>query len=346
METLENKKEFYSDNGPGVHPQIMRAIEAANVGHARPYGGDPYTASATARFKEHFGEQAEVFFVFNGTAANVLSIAGLLRAHQSVVCAQTSHIYRGECGAAERFVGCSMVPVPAVGGKIQVDGLADLVPPGDDSHVSQPRMLSITQSTELGTVYSLEEIAALADFAHGRDMVLHLDGARLPNGAESLGVNFKQMTTDVGVDVVSFGGTKNGLLLGDAVVFCRRGLTDGFGHVQKQGLQQASKMRFLAVQFEALLRDDLWRQVAQHENAMARLLAQQVEAISGVELSQPVEANAVFAFMPREHIAALQEDYYFPIWDASTGEVRWMTAFDTTEEDVMDFAARIRRLVS
>jgi threonine aldolase len=346
METLENKKEFYSDNGPGVHPQIMEAIQAANVGHARPYGGDPYTASATLRFKEHFGDEAEIFFAFNGTAANVLSIASLTRAHHSVVCAKTSHIYIGECGAAERFTGCSMVPVPSVEGKIEVDGLAQLIPPPEDSHVSQARVLSITQPTELGTVYSLDEIRALADFAHERHMFLHLDGARLPNAAASLGIGFKQMTTDVGVDVVSFGGTKNGLLLGDAVVFCRQGLTDGMAHIHKQGLQQASKMRFLAVQFEALLHDDLWRQIAQHENAMARFLGQQIEAIPQVRLSHPIEANAVFAFMPPERIATLQEHYFFPVWEAATGEVRWMAGFDTTEEDVLDFVACIKRVVA
>ncbi len=346
MQTLENKKEFYSDNGPGIHPQIMAALQAANVGHARPYGADPYTASAMARFKEHFGESAEVFFAFNGTAANVLSIAGLTRAHNSVVCAVSSHIYRGECGAAERFTGCSMVPVPSVKGKIELEGLDKLIPPREESHVSQAKVLSITQPTELGTVYSLDEIAALADFAHQRQLLLHIDGARLPNAAASLGVGFKEMTTDVGVDVVSFGGTKNGLMLGDAVVFCRAGLTDGMAHIHKQGLQQASKMRFLAVQFEALLHNDLWRQIAQHENAMARLLGEKVAEIPQVRLSHPVEANAVFAFMPADRIAALQEDYYFPVWDAETGEVRWMAGFDTQEDDVLDFVECIKRAVS
>ncbi|MBT4501424.1 MAG: low specificity L-threonine aldolase [Gemmatimonadetes bacterium] len=341
----ENPRGFGSDNHAGVHPEVMAAMAAVNVGHVHSYGDDPYSAAAIEKFREHFGSQVEVFFAFNGTAANVLSVASINRSFNAVICAESAHVNTDECGAPEKFTGCKLLTVPTENGKLTVEKIEAHVHGRGDEHQVWPKMVSITQATELGTVYRPEEIRELADWVHERGMYLHVDGARLANAAVGLGVGLKEITGDVGVDVLSFGGTKNGLLLGESVVFFSPELAESFLFIRKQGMQLASKMRFIAAQFTALLSDDLWSRCARHANGMARRLAGKVEGISGVEIIQPVEANGVFAKLPKEKIPLLQEEYFFYVWDEERGEVRWMASFDTAEEDVDGFAESIERIL-
>jgi len=337
--------DFASDNHAGAHPEVLEALAAASGGHAASYGADPWTQRAEARFREHFGDAARAFFVFNGTGANVASIDALTRPWEGVICTDVAHMHVDECGAPERLAGTKLLTVEHRGGKLGVDEILRWEARRGDEHQSQPRVVSITQSTELGTVYSLDEVRAVAAAAHEHGMYLHIDGARLANAAAALGVGLGELTTDAGVDVVSFGGTKNGLVFGEAVVFCRPELGENFAYTRKQLGQLASKMRFVAAQFEALLAGDLWRRSAAHANAMAARLAAAVEPIAGVQVSQPVEANAVFARMERPVIdrllADLPGDHPFYVWDDAAGEVRWMCAWDTREADVDEFAAAV-----
>jgi threonine aldolase len=334
---------FGSDNHAGIHPEIAAAMQAANSGHTHSYGDDPYTQEALDHCRRHFGEDSQTFFVFNGTAANVLSIAALTRSYHAVICARTSHLNIDESTAPEHFTGCRLLPLYTPDGKLRPDDVKAQASSIGNPHHAQPRLVSITQSTEVGTVYTPEEIAALAECAHGLGLYLHMDGARLANAAASLGLELRQISTDVGVDMLSFGGTKNGMMLGEAVVVLRSELAGEFGYIRKQGLQLASKMRFLSVQFTALLQDDLWRRNAEHANKMARLLSQEAAKVPGVRLSQKTQANAVFAIIPKECIAALQQEFFFYVWDEAEGEVRWMCAYDTREEDVHSFVATMRR---
>ena len=339
-------RDFASDNNAGVHPQILRALADANVGHVRPYGQDPFTKAAEAALRAEFGEQTSVFFVSNGTAANVLGLEAVTRPGQAVICAEASHINVDECGAPERFTGCKLLAVPAPDGKLRSTDLDPLLDANlGDEHRVQPRVLSVTQATEAGTVYRPAELRALADAAHARGLLVHLDGARLANAAASLDLSLRAITTDVGIDFVSFGGTKNGLLGAEAVLFLNGLSVPDFKYLRKQGAQLASKMRFQAVQFSALLKDGLWRRNAAHANAMAGRLAQRVEGLKRVRVTQPVEANGVFATIPPETVAPLQARRFFGIWNPAISEVRWMTAWDTTEEDVDAFAADIREVV-
>src|SRR6202047_5415687 len=265
-------RNFASDNNAGVQAEIIEAIAHVNQGHVVAYGDDPYTRSAIKKFEEHFGPDIAVFFTFNGTGANVLSLQALTRSFQSVLCSAYAHIYSDECGAPEKHTGCKLIPLPHQDGKVTLDSVLHAYHGIGDEHHSQPRVISITQSTEMGTVYQPEEIQALARFADEHEMFLHMDGARIANAAASLGQTLRQATRELGADVLSFGGTKNGILGGEAVVFFNRKLSTDFLYLRKQGMQLASKMRFVAVQFEALLTDDLWRRSAQHANHMARLL--------------------------------------------------------------------------
>jgi threonine aldolase len=336
---------FASDNNAGIHPEVLGALAAANEGHVRSYGHDAYTERAEAVFRQHFGEEARVWFVFNGTAANVLGLQAVTQPFHAVICADGAHIQVDECGAPERFTGCKLLTIPAPDGKLrEADILRQLSGVGDEHRV-QPRVVSITQATELGTVYTPEEVSGLAEAAHRHGLLLHMDGARIANAAVSLGVPFRRFTAEAGVDVLSFGGTKNGLLAAEAVVFPNGIASSEMPFIRKQGMQLASKMRFLAVQFITLLGTDLWRRNAEHANRMARLLAQRVAEVPGITLTQPVEANGVFARVPPAHIPALQERASFYVWNAETAEVRWMTAWDTTVEDVERFAAAIREIV-
>jgi threonine aldolase len=347
----EHPRGFASDNFSGVHPDVLTALADANHGHTPAYGDDPWTARARARFRHHFGDATEAYPVFNGTAANVLALDALTRPYEAVICAATAHLNMDECGAPERIAGVKLLTVETEHGKLTPDLIAPLDARRGDQHASQPRAVSISQATELGTVYTLDEVRALADFAHERDMLLHVDGARLSNAAAALDAPLRALTTDAGVDALSFGGTKNGLVLGDAVVFLRPALADRFEFVRKQGMQLASKMRFLSVQFETLLGDDdLWLRNASHANAMARRLRDATQPIDGVEIAHPVEANAVFARLPAPAIERLRSELPgeppFYVWDEDTGECRWMCSWDTTPQDVDDFAAAVRSVIA
>jgi threonine aldolase len=335
-------KGFASDNNATVHPDVLAAIAEANVGHASAYGADPWTARAEELLRAHFGEQARSYLVFNGTGANVLCFRALCRPWQSVICAASSHVNVDEGGAPERIAGVKLHAVETLDGKLTTQLVAARLGRAGDEHAVQPRVVSVTQSTELGTRYSVEELAALADFAHEHDLLLHVDGSRLSNAAAALDVSLRAIATDAGVDAVSFGGTKNGLMVGEAVVLLRPELDDGLKYLRKQTLQLASKGRFLAAQFVALLDGDLWRRNAAHANAMAARLADAVADAPGVRITQPVQANGVFAVLPPAATERLQRDWYFYVWDAGSGEVRWMCSWDTTPGDVDDFAAAIR----
>jgi threonine aldolase len=338
---------FASDNTAGMHPEVLQAIVDANGAGDQPsYGHDRYSERVSALFREHFGPSASAWLVFNGTAANVLGLQAVTRPHQAVVCADGAHINVDECGAPERFTGCKLIPVATADGKLRPADIPQLLRfSSGDEHRVQPRVVSIAQSTELGTVYSAAEVKALAEMAHDNGLLLHIDGARIANAAVSLGVPFRAFTTDAGVDLLSFGGTKNGLLGAEAVVLLRPGLDAEMPFIRKQGMQLGSKTRFLAAQFIALLGGDLWRRNADNANRMARFLAEGLGGVRGITLSQPVEANGVFARVAAEHIPALQARGIFHVWNPETSEVRWMTAWNTTEDEVRSFVATVREVV-
>src|ERR1700741_3899506 len=283
MASANINRSFASDNNAGVHPEVLEAIARANQGHVVAYGDDPYTRSAIAKFQEHFGDGIDVFFTFNGTGANVLGLQALNRSYHAVLCSDYAHIYTDECAAPEKHTGCKLIPLPHQDGKITLDSVRHAYHGIGDQHHVQAHVISITQATEMGTVYQPEEIQALARFAHEHEMFLHMDGARIANAAVSLGQTLRQATLDLGVDVLSFGGTKNGILGGEAVVFFNRGFSSDFLYLRKQGMQLASKMRFVAAQFEALLTNDLWKRSAEHANRMARVLEKEISRIAGVK---------------------------------------------------------------
>jgi len=338
----QSGRAFASDNWAGVHPEVIQAMAAANVGHVPSYGTDPYTHDAVTRIGAELGGEAEIFLVFSGTAANLQS---MVRPHQAVICAETAHVYTSECGAAEKHIGCKLLTVPSPNGKITVQGIREHLHHIGDEHHVQPRAISITQATEYGTVYTPQEIRAIADFAHSHSLLLHMDGARIFNAAAHLNVPLRALTSDAGVDALSFGGTKNGLIAGEAVVFFKRVLADDFEFRRMQGMQLSSKMRFIAVQFSALLSNGLWKRSAEHANRMAQLLASELAGITGIALTQVVEANEVFVTLPRQIIPKLQERWPFHIWNESTAEARLITSFDTAEADIADFVSLAREAI-
>jgi threonine aldolase len=338
-------RSFASDNNAGVHPEILKAIALVNQGHVVGYGADPYTAIMVNTFREHFGADAEVFVAFNGTGANCLSLQALTKSYHAVICAASAHIYTDECGAPEKFTGCKLIPIPTSDGKLTAAMVRHAYHGIGDEHHVQPKVISITQATEMGTVYQPGEIRALADFAHARDMYLHLDGARIANAAATLGQTLRQATRDLGVDVLSFGGTKNGIMGGEAVVFFRPDLAADFLYLRKQSMQLASKMRFISAQLGALLTNDLWLANAQHSNRMAKLLEKEIRQIPQAKIVHKVEANGVFAKIPQDAIARIMERYFFYVWNEEESVVRWMCSFDTTEEDVQEFAAFIAEVI-
>lgn len=338
-------RHFASDNAAGIHPEVLAAIAAANEGHALAYGADPWTAAAIALLRREFGDGIEAFLTFGGTGANVVGLAALLHSWEAVHCAGTAHIYVDECGAPERFLGCKLIPIPTTDGKLTpatVGAALEAPVVAPQVHHVAPRVLSISQSTEYGTVYTPAELRALSAMARERGLLLHMDGARLANAAAALDVPLRALTADVGVDVLSFGATKNGAMGAEAVVLFDRARGEATRFAQKQAMQLPSKMRFLAAQFVALLTDGLWRRNAEQANRMARRLAEGIADIQGVTLTQQVEANAVFARLPLDRVAALQERRPFLTWDEEGGEVRFMCAFDTTGEDVDGLAAELR----
>jgi threonine aldolase len=340
---------FASDNAAGVHPDVMAALAAANEGSALAYGADEWTARVERRFAELFGTEVVVALCWGGTGANVVALQSLLRPWQAVVCADSAHIAVDECGAPERFTGAKLIDLPAVDGRItpeQIAGQLHLL--GDEHHV-QPAVVSLTQSTESGTVYSAAEIAAIAALAHDAGMTVHVDGARIANAVAASGGTadaLRAMTTGAGVDVISFGGTKAGMMYGEAVVYLRPELGADVRFVRKQAGQLPSKMRYVAAQFEALLRDDLWLGLAAHANDLAGRLAGRVAGVDGVTLSRSPEVNSVFARLPRPAIEALQAWSFFWDWDVHADEVRWMTSWATTEADVDTFVAGIEQAVT
>lgn len=338
------KKSFASDNYSGVHPQIIEALINTNHGHVPAYGEDVYTESAIAKFKEHFGCDIDVYFVFLGTGANVLGLQAITRPYEAVICSDCAHIHTDECGAPDRF-GPKLLYVPNKSGKVSIEEVKQFLFMKGIEHHIQPKVISITQATELGTVYYLEEIRSICNFAHDNDMYVHMDGARLANAAVSLGVTLKDITKGAGVDILSFGGTKNGMMYGEAVIFFNTQLSQDFKYIRKQGMQLASKMRFIAAQFEALLSNDLWEKNAKHTNEMARYLAELLADVPQIEITNKIESNAVFAVVPEAIIPKLQSEYSFYVWNPSESLVRWMTSFDTTKEDVEAFVALVKKYV-
>ena len=339
------KRGFGSDNHSGISPEIMQAIADANMGHALAYGDDEWCQKAEDVFRKHFGPTAKVYFVFNGTGANTLSIDLMCRSHEAVVCAETAHINVDECGAPQRVVGCRLLAVDTPDGKLTPALVKTRLHGFGFEHHSQPKAISITQSTELGTLYTLEEVRALSELAHNHNMYLHMDGARLANAAVALGCSFKEMTTDCGVDILSFGGTKNGMLMGESVVVLNPSLDVDAKYRRKQMTQLASKMRFTAAQFIAYLESGLWQRNAEHSNMMAKRLEEAVRQVDGVEVVYPVQVNSVFARLPREAWQALQKEHFFYDWDFDRDEVRWMCSFDTTEDDIDTFITDLKMVM-
>jgi len=340
---MTQRKSFGSDNHAGVHPAVLRAIVDASTGDATAYGDDAWTEQATAGLREIFGAEG-AFLVLNGSGANVLGLSLLLRRHEAVICAESAHINTDECGAPEQLLGTKLLQVPSADGKITPEQIAEKLSGRGDDHRSQPGVVAITQSTELGTCYTLAELRKISDFCHASDLRVYLDGARLANAAAWMDCSLAELAECV--DALSFGGTKNGAMGAEALIVMRPGLAADAPYLRKQLLQLTSKLRFVAAQFGALLRDDLWRANASHANAMARRLTEGAAAVDGVEIVYPVQANAVFARLSRPHIAALQRDWTFHVWDEQDSVVRWMTAFDTTEADVDAFLAAIRSTAS
>jgi threonine aldolase len=332
---------FASDNYAGAHPAVLEAIAAANQGWAQAYGDDDWTARLRERLRELFGD-VEPFPVFNGTGGNVTALSAVLRPYEAVICPETAHINVDECGAPERIAGAKLVDVPTPDGKLTPELLRSRLTGFGDQHHVQARVVSISQSTELGTVYAPAEVAALAETAHEAGLLVQMDGARLVNAAEALGLELRELTTDCGVDVLTLGGTKSGLLGAEAVVFLRPELAADYLYARKQGTQLASKMRFISAQLLRLFEGDLWRETAGHANAMARRLGDAVTATPGVELAYPMQANAVFAALPAAAIERLHERYHFYVWDEEAGVVRWMCSWQTTPADVDQLVAALR----
>lgn len=337
-----NKKTLASDNYSGVLPEIMQALHDANEGHAAAYGADEYTERATHKFKQLFGDRCEVFFVYNGTGANVLGLSASTNSYNSIICAELAHINVDESTAPEKFTGCKLLTIASRDGKIYPNEVVAKLIRVNDQHHAQPRMISVSQPTEYGTVYSVEEIKALSSVAKHHNLYLHMDGARIANAAVHLQKEFRAFTVDAGVDVLSFGGTKNGMMFGEAVILFSKEQLDHFPYLRKQSMQLHSKMRFIAAQFEALLTDDLWKRTAIHTNCLAQQLATGLRETRDITITQSVDANGVFALFPPAIIADLQNEMFFYVWNEQTHEVRLMCSFDTTQEEIFEFIKKVR----
>lgn len=336
------KRTLASDNYSGVHPEVMEALIQANHGHAASYGTDAHTESAIEKFKAHFGSDIEVFFVYNGTGANVLSLSAMTHSYNSIICSELAHINVDESTAPEKFLGCKLITIPTTDGKIYPDQIEARIQRVHDQHHPQAKVISISQTTEYATVYSAEEVKAISAVARKHNLYLHMDGSRISNASVSLQQDFRSFTREAGVDVLSFGGTKNGLMFGEAIIFFNRSLAEAFQYYRKQGMQLHSKMRFISAQFEALLSNDLWKRNATHANGMAKMLAEGISKINGVKITQRVEANSVFATMEPSIIPLLQQESFFYVWNEKTSEVRLMCSFDTTPDDVEKFLSRLK----
>ena len=336
---------FGSDNHSGIHPEILRALHNVNEGYVVAYGLDVYTKRAVKQLKQIFGKNAEVFFVYNGTAANILGLKNVTNSFHSILCAESAHLTVHECCGPENFIGCKLVNIPTDNGKLTVDLIEPYLIGIGDPHMAQPHVISLTQATERGTVYRPKELQKLSEYAHAHHLLLHMDGARLCNAAAFLKVGLNEISGETGVDILSFGGTKNGMMYGEAVVFFKEELAKNFEFIRKQGMQLTSKMRYISAQFSAFLANDLWLQNALHANAMARLLAKHLKGIPGVQITQKVEANMVYATIPNQCITKLQKQYYFHRFNERTCEVRLMCSFTTRPEDVVSFADAIQNTI-
>lgn len=345
MKNFSIKKGFASDNNSGVSPEVLNKIAEVNKGHVIGYGDDPYTEYAVTLFKKHFSDKAIPYFVFTGTAANVLGITSTTNSYHSVICAHTAHINGDECGAPEKFSGCKLIAVETENGKLTPELIQPHMVGFDFEHHSQPKIISITQSTEMGTVYTVDEIKAIAALANKYNLLLHMDGARLANAAVALNLPFRTFTVDAGVDILSFGGTKNGLLTAESIIFFNKELINGFKYVRKQGMQLASKMRYLAAQFIAYLEEDLWKRNATHANHMAQYIFEQLKDINEIKVTQPVQSNGIFVVLPKHIIEPLKEKFFFYNWNEETGEVRWMCSFDTKKEEIDSFVKHLKSLL-
>ncbi|MDR3142869.1 MAG: low specificity L-threonine aldolase [Tannerellaceae bacterium] len=328
-------RSFASDNNSGVHPLIMDALMKANEGHAVGYGDDNWTAAAVGMLKEAFGEEASPFFVFNGTGANSVVLQAATRSFHSIICARTAHIYVDECGAAARMTGCTVIAIPAEDGKLSPEQIRPHLHGFGVCHHAQPKAAYISQVSELGTVYTIDEVRAIADLLHAHGMYLHMDGARLANACAYLNCTMKDLTADAGVDVLSFGGTKNGMMMGEAVISFRPEITENICYFRKQSAQLASKMRYLSAQFVPYLENDLWLDNAAKANRQAARLAAILRQYPQIRFTQKAESNQLFFTMPAEAAKKLSEKYFFYYWNEEASEVRLVTSWDTTDEDIL-----------
>lgn len=344
-----------SDNNSGVHPEVLDALIAVNQGHALGYGHDLYTRSISGKINEYLGGNADVYFVFLGTAANVLASRQVLKSYQGIICAEYAHLSTDECAAPEFISGTKLLTIPTVDGKLTPDLIRTKLSGRGDEHRVQPRIVSISNATEVGTVYSIDELKVLIEFAHSENLLVHMDGARIANAAVSVGKEIFEITSELGLDLLSLGGTKNGLMGAEMVVFFHKDPahpnqlmekyeSQDFMFLQKQGMQLASKMRYLAAQFDAYFNHDLWKRNAQHANSMALRLYESVIDINKIQILFKPQANALFATLPQELIPKLQEKCFFYVWDESLCMVRWMCSWDTTEDDLKEFVYELRQL--
>jgi threonine aldolase len=338
---MKTKRFFASDNNAPVHPELWGIMQDANKGHSLAYGDDKYTENAIAEFKKIFSKEIEVFFTFLGTGSNVLSISALAKSYNSVLCAETAHIFEDECGAVERFSGAKLIPITTKDGKLTIELLQEKLKGVGFEHHSQVKVISITQCTELGTVYKPEEIKKISDWAHDNNLYLHMDGARIANAAAYLQKSFKEITQDVGVDILSFGGTKNGMMYGEAIIFFRKELAEDFKYIRKQGMQLASKMRYIAAPFSYYLQNDFWRKLAIQSNNMALLLADNIKKYKEIKIVYPVQSNGLFVQLPSCLVEKLQKETFFYPWNEEANIYRWMCSWDTTEDDINDFCQQI-----
>jgi threonine aldolase len=336
------ERSFGSDNEGGAHPAVLDALAEANTGHAVAYGHDRWTAACLDAFADHFGSGVETLLTWNGTGANVVALQALLPKYGAVICPSGAHVNVDETGAPERILGAKLIDVACPDGKLRPEQIGHFLHEIGVQHHAQPAVVSITQSTELGTLYTVDEIGALCDEAHRHGLLVHLDGARIANAIAALNVTPKAMTFDAGVDAVSFGGTKNGMLFGEAVLLAPRHAGQGAIYLRKQTTQLISKMRFAAAQFLAMFNGDLWLHSARHANDMAAQLEAAVMSIDGVHLTQPVVVNSLFPFLPASVIEPLQAWTPHYTWDPHAHQARWVASFDTTVDDVQRMAAGVR----
>ncbi len=338
----KNMRSFASDNNSGVHPLVLQALENANKDHAVGYGDDPWTEEAVRKVKEAFTSDSLPLFLFNGTGSNAVALQICTRPYHLILCAETAHIYVDECGSPARLTGCQIRPIATADGKLTPELIRPHLRNFGEQHHSQPGVIYLSQCTELGTIYKPDELRAITSLAHEYGLYVHMDGARLANACAALNCSFKELTVDCGIDILSFGGTKNGLMLGESVVVFRPELQQEALFIRKQTAQLASKMRYLSCQFTAYLTDDLWLKNATHANRMAQRLYEGLRELPDVHFTQQMESNQLFLTMPRPAIDRLLKDYFFYFWNEAEGEIRFVTSFDTTEEDIEELLNAVR----